>query len=399
MESAGAVFLPATGGYSLWPTLYVGGWNQEGAYFSADKNQTDGAYGMGTYFIGTPYIRDINFGSVRLVRMGECVAKTTSITETACDSYTWDGTTYTERGDYQKSYITSTGCDSIVTLHLTINKSYETGFGEQAETSYTWEGTTYTESGDYTKTFQTVAGCDSIVTLHLTIGSDEPEDPIEYNLRVCGTRVTSANCADIAAAVDGVTGTVAYDPATNTLTLENATLTTPDVTQAIWNQIPDLKIVVKGACDLNTPYCIALRIDANTTIEGSNADASLKVRNAGPLEQQVGSVLAGTCYTALATFANASLTIKDCFVEAEGAGGILLQGSSQLTVNHARLTALTIGIPMSDAQLNVMHSFKANVEPVLIDCELLAPEGVTFSTTLGGYTTDGSTLTREKVII
>jgi|GEM_PF-1147793 len=724
MESAGAVFLPAAGSYGIWPELFVDEWNLVGAYFAADKNQTDGAYGMGTYFRGSPYIRDINFGSVRLVRMGECVAKTTSITETRCDSYVWDGTTYTESGDYQKSYVTSTGCDSIVTLHLTINKSYETGFGEQAETSYTWQGTTYTESGDYTKTLQSVAGCDSIVTLHLTIGSDDPDDPEDpeqkwangvlpgkfsvsagkqvhfsqgnlqykastdtwqfaqqqtdyvgddnvnisptydgwidlfgwgtgnnptlastnktdyavftdwgvnaisnggnetnlwrtltaaeilylfterpnaaslvalgkinnengiillpddwvtpsgstvytmspddwgvstdnfhryydnnntqtknnfnitqwavleeagavflpypgrrrykddegvirdyagfgfywtstkysnnynyavklsgsfnsiipnynglctvemglpvrlvheiesactdktsefsasaetsytwegttytesgdytktlqtvagcdsivtlhltiggeeliYDLRICGTRVKSTNCSDLSV-INGVTGTVSYDPGRNVLTLENATLTTPDVTQAIWNQIPNLKIVVKGACDLNTPYCIALRIDANTTIEGSNADASLKVRNAGPLDHAIGSVAAGTCYTALSTFNNASLTIKDCEVETEGAGGILLQGSSQLTVNHARLTALTVGTPTSTAQQNVMRSFKASVAPVLINCELLAPAGVTFSTTLGGYTTDGSTLTREKVII
>ena len=185
MESAGAVFLPATGSYGIWPTLYVDGSNQEGLYFSADKHLSEGAYyGMGAHFYNSgnyatgPYIYEfMRSGSVRLVRMGECVAKTTSITETRCDSYVWDGTTYTESGDYQKSYITSTGCDSIVTLRLTINKSYETGFGEQAETSYTWQGTTYTESGDYTKTLQTVAGCDSIVTLHLTIGSDELDDP------------------------------------------------------------------------------------------------------------------------------------------------------------------------------------------------------------------------------
>ena len=234
---------------------------------------------------------------------------------------------------------------------------------------------------------------DQLVTDTVTIMPAE-----YYDLRICGTRVKSTNCSDLSV-INGVTGTVSYDPGRNVLTLENATLTTPDVTQAIWNQIPNLKIVVKGACDLNTPYCIALRIDANTTIEGSNADASLKVRNAGPLDHAIGSVAAGTCYAALATFNNASLTVKDCEVETEGAGGILLQGSSQLTVNHARLTALSIGTPTSNAQWNVMRSFKASVAPVLVDCELLAPEGVTFSTTLGGYTTDGSSLTREKVII
>lgn len=221
-----------------------------------------------------------------------------------------------------------------------------------------------------------------------------------YNLRICGTTITTDNCNDIAAAVEGVTGTVSYNPGTNTLSLSNATLTTPDVTQAIWNLgIDGLTIEVTGLCDLNTPYCIALRLDANTTIVGKSADALLKVHNAGPLDHQVGSAAAGMCYTALTTFDNASLTINDCCVEAEGAGGILLQGTSQLTLNHARLTALTIGTPTSDNQRKVMRSFKASVEPVLNNCEMILPEGVYFSSTLGGYTTDGVEITREKVVI
>ena len=229
----------------------------------------------------------------------------------------------------------------------------------------------------------------------------EEVQPIAYNLRICGTRINSDNCANIAAAATGVTGTVSYDPDNKILTLTNATLTTPDVTQAIWNTgIDGLKIVVNGTCDLNTPYCIALRLDANTTIEGTNpATDILKVRNAGPLDQQVGSVAAGTCYTALATFADASLTINECNVETEGAGAILLQGSSQMTVNHAIVTAVSIGTPTSDAQRKVMRSFKATVEPILNNCEPLAPAGLSFFSSLGGYTIDGSELTREKVIL
>lgn len=35
--------------------------------------------------------------------------------------------------------------------------------------SYEWNGITYTESGTYTQTFTNAVGCDSVVTLHLTI--------------------------------------------------------------------------------------------------------------------------------------------------------------------------------------------------------------------------------------
>ena len=40
---------------------------------------------------------------------------------------------------------------------------------ETSDSCYTWNSQTYCTSGDYTQTFQTVHGCDSVVTLHLTI--------------------------------------------------------------------------------------------------------------------------------------------------------------------------------------------------------------------------------------
>lgn len=43
------------------------------------------------------------------------------------------------------------------------------------EPCYTWNSQTYCTSGDYTQSLQTVNGCDSIVTLHLsiTVGLDD----------------------------------------------------------------------------------------------------------------------------------------------------------------------------------------------------------------------------------
>ena len=46
---------------------------------------------------------------------------------------------------------------------------YNGEFSATASTSYEWNGTVYTESGDYVQTFTATNGCDSIVTLHLTI--------------------------------------------------------------------------------------------------------------------------------------------------------------------------------------------------------------------------------------
>ena len=39
----------------------------------------------------------------------------------ACDSYEWNGETYTENGTYTYNTVNSFGCDSTAILNLTIN--------------------------------------------------------------------------------------------------------------------------------------------------------------------------------------------------------------------------------------------------------------------------------------
>ena len=95
------------------------------------------------------------------------------VTETACDSYEWNNETYTESGAYTYEYTNANGCPSVDTLYLTINYS-STGIDEQnACESYTWiNGVTYTESTNGpTYTLTNASGCDSVVTLHLTINN------------------------------------------------------------------------------------------------------------------------------------------------------------------------------------------------------------------------------------
>jgi hypothetical protein len=98
------------------------------------------------------------------------------ISETACNSFSWDGTTYYQSGDYTHHYESYLGCDSVVTLHLTIHSEVTNEWNESACESYTWDGTTYYQSGDYTKHYESYLGCDSVVTLHLTIGHSVETD-------------------------------------------------------------------------------------------------------------------------------------------------------------------------------------------------------------------------------
>ena len=101
---------------------------------------------------------------------------TETINVTACGSYTWNDVTYTESTIVSYEGETGAGCDSIVTLVLTINNPVYNTVYETACNSYTWsngDGMTYTESGSYSYTIEQGAanGCDSIVTLNLTINN------------------------------------------------------------------------------------------------------------------------------------------------------------------------------------------------------------------------------------
>lgn len=90
-------------------------------------------------------------------------------TMTACDSYTWNGTTYSESSTATYLTTNAAGCDSTVTLNLTINHSTNGTETVTACDSFTWNGTTYAESSTATYLTTNVAGCDSTVTLYLTI--------------------------------------------------------------------------------------------------------------------------------------------------------------------------------------------------------------------------------------
>ena len=108
--------------------------------------------------------------------------KTNILTVSACDSYTWAGTTYTTSGEYNQVYTAANGCDSIVTLALTVNSS-DAVVDEVTECDgFIWiNGVNYTESTNTpTMTFANAAGCDSVITLNLTINhSVEIHDSID----------------------------------------------------------------------------------------------------------------------------------------------------------------------------------------------------------------------------
>ncbi len=132
-----------------------------------------------TYTMGGTYTHTLTnaMGCDSVVTLNLTInnSNTGSETVTACDSYTWaaNSTTYTMGGTYMHTLTNAMGCDSVVTLNLTINNSNSGSETVMACDSYTWaaNSTTYTMGGTYTTTLTNAMGCDSVVTLNLTINN------------------------------------------------------------------------------------------------------------------------------------------------------------------------------------------------------------------------------------
>jgi hypothetical protein len=94
-----------------------------------------------------------------------------SIAETACDSYTApDGEIYTTSGIKTAVIPNASGCDSTITINLTVNQSSTNSITETACDSYTApDGEIYTTSGIKTAVIPNVAGCDSTITINLIV--------------------------------------------------------------------------------------------------------------------------------------------------------------------------------------------------------------------------------------
>lgn len=85
----------------------------------------------------------------------------------------FEGDTLTQSGQYSAMFQTVNGCDSTHILHLTVHPAYDQVDIVQACDVYTWpvNGQTYTQSTTFTSNGQTIHGCDSTLQLILTIHS------------------------------------------------------------------------------------------------------------------------------------------------------------------------------------------------------------------------------------
>ena len=160
---------------------FVQKWSQCNTTFQTDIQTACISY---TWINGITYYSSNNIATDTLTNSAGCdsivtlnltITNSSSATDivSSCNSYTWiDGVTYTASNNTATDTLTnSVGCDSVVTLNLTITNSSSATDVVSSCNSYTWiDGVTYTASNNTaTDTLTNSAGCDSVLTLNLTI--------------------------------------------------------------------------------------------------------------------------------------------------------------------------------------------------------------------------------------
>ena len=175
----------------------------------------------------------------------------------ACEEYVWNGETYLVSGDYDQTFTAANGCDSVVTLHLTVNYGTHNAETEVACDSYEWNGETYTTSGTYTYEYTNADGCPSVDTLHLTINNST-------------TSVDEQTACDSFTWIDGVT----YTESTNTptFTLMNAAGCDSVVTLNLTVNYGTHNVETEVACDSYEWYGESYSTSGTYTYEYTNAD-------------------------------------------------------------------------------------------------------------------------------
>ena len=150
---------------------------------------TTGSFSGTVDFDPEPGVYNLSSGgsstNIFVNKMTHCINDNTSSSKnvSVCSSYTSDCRVYTSSGVYTQTFLSVAGCDSVVTLNLTIGSSNATSAIDLTVCdNYYWNGQTLSSSGVFKDTLIAVNGCDSIVTLHLVI---KPQSSFVRNVMIC----------------------------------------------------------------------------------------------------------------------------------------------------------------------------------------------------------------------
>ena len=226
--------------------------------------------------------------------------------------------------------------------------------------------------------------CAVIVALFVTaFALPQPMQAENYNLLIGGKRVTSENCGDLTA-IEGVKGKASYDPTTNTLTLENATISSTAEKAAgvaLWNSIKDLTIKLVG----------------NNTITSEKSGAMVnyeKLTFTGDGKLTITGAMSGNedyCYGVLNP---GTITVNGCSLEISGGINGITSGRWKFNKCNVRIKG---GGTDKDEFKGSMG--RLGYVPEFTDCKIVSPEGTKWKELKkSGYTFQSLFGSNDKVV-
>ena len=185
--------------------------------------------------------------------------------------------------------------------------------------------------------------------------------PVKYGVMVAGVEVTVDNCADLSV-IDGVKGTVSYDPATKTLTLKDATIDKPGDDNIYNYGLDGLKIKVLGTNSLTSDNGISINLKEETTFVGNG---TLKIKSD---------------YYGIGIRNNeVNCTISECKIYIECVAGI----DGNFSKNDLTIRGAYIELDCRDDLITCITNLH------LVDCEIKQPKGAVYDTSLQAIVVDG----------
>ncbi len=167
---------------------------------STDVQQSCGPF---TWIDGNTYNASTNTPTFTLTNAAGCdsvitldltilPAVSSSTNLTICDAqlpFVWNGLTFTAAGSQSATLISAEGCDSIVTLNLSVNQQITASIDSSicsAQLPLVWNGLTFTAAGSQSLILTSSAGCDSVVTLNL---SENPQLNTSIDSTICSAQL------------------------------------------------------------------------------------------------------------------------------------------------------------------------------------------------------------------
>ena len=136
---------------------------------AVDAGLSSAISGYSTDIVGTARVvnTNVNMGAYEVL----CSETTKTITANVCDSYTSpSGKTWITSNTYSDTIANTAGCDSVITVNLTVrDKTTETITANVCDSYTSPSGKTWTTSNTYSDTIANDAGCDSVITVNLTV--------------------------------------------------------------------------------------------------------------------------------------------------------------------------------------------------------------------------------------